>query len=251
MARILFEDGDLAVATATFAPGAAQAPHRDRHSRVTFVLAGALAEETGTGAARLRPGALLFKSRRVTHEDRMSPDGATLLSLVVADDGAFDRALGAACWRPVRNAEGLRAALAVIEAARARKAAGLAAAAAELLASAPTDRTAARTPPPWLQRLKADLEEAGFCAVDIAARAREAGCHPVHASRLFRGAYGRSATDHAQLHAVRRAQERLAGPAPLSEVALGAGFYDQSHMNRVFRRVAGVSPAAYRRLTAG
>ncbi|MGH7559893.1 MAG: helix-turn-helix domain-containing protein [Gemmatimonadales bacterium] len=33
---------------------------------------------------------------------------------------------------------------------------------------------------------------------------------------------------------------------PLSEIALRAGFYDQSHFTNVFHRTLGVTPAAYR-----
>jgi AraC-like DNA-binding protein len=32
----------------------------------------------------------------------------------------------------------------------------------------------------------------------------------------------------------------------LSEIALRAGFYDQSHFTNVFRRTLGVTPSAYR-----
>jgi AraC family transcriptional regulator len=51
---------------------------------------------------------------------------------------------------------------------------------------------------------------------------------------------------------VRRAFAQLCQiDRPLSEVALGAGFYDQSHMTRVFRRVTGRTPGACRALLAG
>jgi len=36
-------------------------------------------------------------------------------------------------------------------------------------------------------------------------------------------------------------------PESLSQIAVTAGFYDQSHLCRVFRRVLGVTPAAWRR----
>jgi AraC-like DNA-binding protein len=50
---------------------------------------------------------------------------------------------------------------------------------------------------------------------------------------------------------VRRAIGPLARPEiPLREVALEAGFYDQSHMTRVFRRITGRTPGAHRALMA-
>jgi len=246
MRRNLFEDGGLTVAVARYAAKEVQAPHVDVHCRVSFVLGGALAEETATGAAVLEAGALLFKSNDVVHEDRISPEGADVLSVIFADDGFF--ATGTV-WRPARSATGLRAMAALMRAALAGEGGAVKAATADLMADAAGPVGAGRTPPAWLARLKHDLEEAGFEAVDVGERARDAGCHPVHASRLFRAVFGCSISDHARLHAVRRAQARLAGREPLSTVALAAGFYDQSHMNRVFRRVAGTTPAAWRRLS--
>lgn len=47
---------------------------------------------------------------------------------------------------------------------------------------------------------------------------------------------------------VRKAREWLSdGDRPLAEIALAAGFSDQSHFTRVFARIAGVSPGAWRR----
>jgi AraC-like DNA-binding protein len=47
---------------------------------------------------------------------------------------------------------------------------------------------------------------------------------------------------------VRRACDRLrARDATLADVALETGFVDQSHFTRVFKRVMGTTPAAYRR----
>jgi AraC family transcriptional regulator len=87
--------------------------------------------------------------------------------------------------------------------------------------------------------------------VNVAARARAAGAHPAHASRLFRQCYGQSISEYAQGQSVRRALGRLAGAeTTLSEVALSAGFYDQSHMSRVFRRVLGRTPGVQRALIA-
>ncbi|MEM9234393.1 MAG: helix-turn-helix domain-containing protein, partial [Pseudomonadota bacterium] len=81
-----------------------------------------------------------------------------------------------------------------------------------------------------------------------AAAARAAGVHPVHASRLFARHYGQSVTSFAQHQAVRRAMNLLTDRArSLSMVAMETGFYDQSHMSRVFRRVLGRTPLAVRR----
>jgi methylphosphotriester-DNA--protein-cysteine methyltransferase len=98
--------------------------------------------------------------------------------------------------------------------------------------------------------LREELEEFSLSRIDVAARAKKAGAHPAHASRLFRRCYGASITEHAQAQSVRRAIASLASGATLSDTALAAGFYDQSHMNRVFQRVTGRTPGAHRAMLA-
>ncbi|MBX7248127.1 MAG: helix-turn-helix transcriptional regulator [Caulobacteraceae bacterium] len=244
MRRTLFDDGDLEVAAARYAPASAQAAHVDERSRITALMAGSLVEDTAGGAALLEPGALLYKSNDVSHEDRVSPDGAATVSLVFAREDGFTP--GPGTWRARRTPGGLRAFAALMDAALAKRPNGVHAAAADLLAAV-DEGAGRRKPPRWLARLKDDLECAGLSSVDVAGAARSAGCHPAHASRLFRAAYGLSITDHGQVHAMRRAHERLARGDSLSDVAQGAGFYDQSHMNRVFVRISGATPAAWRR----
>jgi AraC-like DNA-binding protein len=65
--------------------------------------------------------------------------------------------------------------------------------------------------------------------------------------RGFRKARG--TTPHAYLVMVRvnRAQALLARGATPAEAAAAAGFSDQAHMGAWFRRLVGVTPAAYRR----
>jgi AraC-like DNA-binding protein len=66
--------------------------------------------------------------------------------------------------------------------------------------------------------------------------------------RVFLTTVGVSAKRFARITRFRRASELLARSlAPLASIALQAGYADQSHMNHDFRRLAGMSPAAYAR----
>jgi len=48
---------------------------------------------------------------------------------------------------------------------------------------------------------------------------------------------------------VRAACEQMLAPQrSLAEISLATGFADQSHFTRVFRRVTGMSPGAFRKL---
>jgi AraC-like DNA-binding protein len=75
--------------------------------------------------------------------------------------------------------------------------------------------------------------------------AREAGIGPYHLCRVFRRETGLS--PHAyQLHIrVRLAKTLLMKGIPISHVAAEAGFADQAHLTRHFKRMFGVTPGRY------
>jgi AraC-like DNA-binding protein len=70
--------------------------------------------------------------------------------------------------------------------------------------------------------------------------------HPTHLVRAFSGAYGIPPHQYLMSRRVERARRLLLeGRAP-GEVAVETGFYDQSHLNRHFKRLVGVAPGRYR-----
>lgn len=78
--------------------------------------------------------------------------------------------------------------------------------------------------------------------------ARMAGLSTGHFSRAFKQTFG--VPTHAYL--IRRRVERaqsvmLSTQLPLSEVALACGLSDQAHFTRMFRRIVGETPNAWRR----
>jgi AraC-like DNA-binding protein len=78
--------------------------------------------------------------------------------------------------------------------------------------------------------------------------ARECGLSAGHFSRAFRRTMGLAPHQWLVRYRVARAKELMLTPMPLSEVALACGFADQSHLTRVFTRLVGISPSAWRRL---
>ena len=66
--------------------------------------------------------------------------------------------------------------------------------------------------------------------------------------RAFRKTMGLAPHQWLMVRRVERARELIQeGEQPLSEIALDAGFSDQSHFTRVFSQQMGVSPGAWRR----
>ena len=109
-------------------------------------------------------------------------------------------------------------------------------------------RVEARRPavPLWLQTALAFIQAHFAEQLSLTTVADHVGVHPVHLARTFRAAYQTSLAAHVRQLRIEFARQQLAGPAPLSEIAIAAGFYDQSHFSRCFKQHTGLTPAAYR-----
>jgi AraC family transcriptional regulator len=104
-----------------------------------------------------------------------------------------------------------------------------------------------RQRPAWLSRAIDLLQSEFRQSLRISQVAAEVGTHPTHLSRVFRDRMGLPIGDYVHRLRVRHAGEELCRPgARLADVAVSAGFADQSHLTRVFKRVTGVTPAAFR-----
>ncbi|NBM18407.1 AraC family transcriptional regulator [Streptomyces sp. GC420] len=69
--------------------------------------------------------------------------------------------------------------------------------------------------------------------------------HPAHLVRVFSREFGMPPHQYLTTRRVDLARRLLLDGKPPPEVATAAGFYDQSHLNRHFKRVVGVSPGRY------
>jgi AraC family transcriptional regulator len=118
----------------------------------------------------------------------------------------------------------------------------------EMLALASRARSAReRQAPAWLGRAVELLHEEFRDHLTVNRLAAEAGVHPVHLSKVFRQFYGETVGDYAHRLRIELACRLLRDPAArLAEVALAAGFADQSHFTRVLKRLTGMTPHALR-----
>jgi AraC-like DNA-binding protein len=99
-----------------------------------------------------------------------------------------------------------------------------------------------------IQDSAGDASGGELTADDLAAAA---GCSRYAAYRAFRQAYGLSPSDYQRQLRVRTARRLLSAGAAPAEVAADAGFADQAHLTRWFRRYYGVTPGAYRAAAGG
>ena len=120
-----------------------------------------------------------------------------------------------------------------------------------IAASRRDKRKTERNPPAWLGRLKEFLRENFSEPPGLNELAKAVDVHPTHLARVFRQYERCTVGDYIREVRVDYAHRRLlTSNEPLIEIALAAGFADQTHFTRSFKRVTGMTPAEYRRLFA-
>lgn len=256
--------GGIRLRTFRYAPGAVQPPHEHATPSVSLIFRGRLVERVGLREVEAAPLSVAVKPAGVRHANRFGPEGASALQVTFepcAIDGGNDP------WRPedwrwIHGGPPARPFLALLASLGRTGAAApggneLEAMVVDVCATlAPGDasppplgsREGAR-PPRWLARAHDRLAEESGETLRVRDLAREAGVHPVSLARAYRRHYGMSITAAMRRRRVQLAAVRLgAGEEPLCEVALGAGFADQSHLCRCFKGSTGLTPLRYRRL---
>ena len=121
----------------------------------------------------------------------------------------------------------------------------------ELLAECSRGKTTRKEKgfPEWLPRAKALIHDSFADTFSLAEVARLAEVHPAHLSRVFRQTMGCTIGEYVRRLRLEYACGQIFNTdTRLCDIALDAGFADQSHFNRAFRAQMGVTPYAYRRL---
>ena len=239
----------------------AQPPHRrlpwhdHHHASICFVVSGSYAERIRGEARECPPQAVVFKPAAERHADEFGRDGGTCLLIEIAPSrlatiepfsdittrpGLFRTArlagLGQRIYREFTGGDGLSP-LAVE---------GLI---LELLveASRAAGPEATHSQPKWLARARDLIHENVGQPLTLSSIAGEVGVHPAHLARSFRAHYHRPIGDYIRrLRIERAARELTDSSASIAEIGFRAGFFDQSHFSRVFRRHTAMSPAAFR-----
>lgn len=118
--------------------------------------------------------------------------------------------------------------------------------ACEMIGWCARDLRGGRSVPPRVLQARDLLHDRFRERLSVASIARTVAIHPVHLSRQFKQAFGQTIGEYVRRLRVEHVCRRLATEEDLATLALEAGFSDQSHLTRIFKRVIGTTPARYR-----
>jgi len=229
-----------------------QAPFEPELPYLAVVLEGALVKSFPRRALELGRSNAVAIPVGATHGARFGSDGARIL--IVRPRSASDPV--AVCFDRVAELRGreltwlawrLAGELRASDAAAPLAAEGFA---LELLAATTREARIERSPgrpPAWLRSAEELLRARLADRIGLGELAEVVGVHPTYLARAFRAHYGLSVGEYGRrLRLAWAAAELARGEKPLAEIATSAGFADQSHFTRVFRRHIGTTPARYR-----
>ena len=108
-------------------------------------------------------------------------------------------------------------------------------------------RKAEAQPPRWLAQAQEFLHSHFSEPVSLSDVAKTVDIHSVHLARAFRQHYRCSIGEYVRkLRIDFASQEIMATDDAFTKIAMSAGFYDQSHFTRTFKRQTGLTPTEYR-----
>jgi AraC family transcriptional regulator len=247
----LHTSGGLRVSVTNYAGDSALPWHEHDDAYLCLVAAGSYTQHSSGRDTDCRHGLLLVHPRGHRHANRFAGNGARCLSMFLSTELAADagvrRLLGDHRVLQLLAAERLLRRL-EHEMAASDDAAALAlhAAVLELVAQAcRLDHPPGLTG--WLKRVLERLHDDPLATPSLQELATLAGVHPAHLARCFQQAHGVSVGEYQRGLRINLARKALAESArPIAIVAAEAGFADQSHFARVFKRMTGQTPRDFR-----
>jgi AraC family transcriptional regulator len=239
-----------------YAPDQDRPAHSHQNTSINLVLQGALTESCEGRSLTITAGTVFFIPAGQGHANCILGAGARCFEMRL-DPRWLQRlegcssALDAPAYFPGGPLSGL--ALRLCHEARQTDAASalvMEGLALELLGEIARRRAPApgRRPPRWLQQARELLRERFADNLTLEEIAGAVGVHPVHLASVFREQYGCTVGDTVRRLRVEYACRAVAhSRTSLAEIALDAGFANQSHFTRVFKRLTSITPAGYRR----
>jgi AraC family transcriptional regulator len=240
-----------------YAPGTLP-DHTHSHARLVFVLSGEFAERSDGCQRVCCGGDVLLRRPGERHSESFGPQAVVAISVSLEPCWCqqwqhHQISLSRSLSLQSGSAAGLAARLdAEFEGEDTASGLAIEAILLETIVEVTRDlqRATEHTMPPWIERAVEFIHSEHRRSLTLAEIGRAAGVHPVHLARMFRKAHGCSVGEYVRRLRITTARVALVNSsAPLADIAAMAGFADQSHLCRTFRRLVGVTPGRYRLLT--
>jgi AraC family transcriptional regulator len=104
--------------------------------------------------------------------------------------------------------------------------------------------------PRWLRQVRDLLNDQYAADLSLESIASSVNVHPTHLCRAFRQHYRCTPGDFVRQLRIERARQYLAeSDTPLAEIALRVGYSDQSHFATAFKRLTGITPSRFRKMS--
>jgi AraC family transcriptional regulator len=233
--------GDSELSEVVFAPGYRLSWHFHPRSCLAVVIEGAVRKRFPRIEEDAVDGMVVEMPAEERHEDLFGRDGARLV--VLESESAPGTLRCFRDWRATVLAHSVSRELARPDTYTPLALEGLA---LELRAVAARQRETGRREP-RLDAVREMLAEDLSSPPRLSQIAREVGLHPSHLARVFRARYGESIGEQGRRLRLEWAAQRLASSDEgLASIAARAGFADQSHLTREFKRRYGVTPGRFR-----
>jgi AraC family transcriptional regulator len=247
------EVGGLLLNETWHVPRARIPPHAHQDAYLCLVRQGNYTETYGNNTRSCRPMTLAFHPAEEVHSEQVRDRGVRSFNVELSADWAQRYNECAPALRNPAHAQGgtlaflgmhLYREFRLMDAVSPLAIEGLV---LEILAEL-ARLTAPAQLPRWLLRARDLVHDRFQENLGLGEIAAAVGVHPVYLASMFRRHFQQTVGDYQRQRRVEFACKRLAaGRMPLAEVALAAGFVDQSHFARVFKRYLGMTPGTYRK----
>jgi len=235
-----------------------QPRHTHQRASFSFVLTGSYVENYGRQSQTRQPSTIVFHPPQESHAVYYESEAVRILSVhidferlayirehsIVLDSSISRRTemiswLGHRIYREFDRMDALSAL--AIE--------GLI---LEILVNASRDESSSREQksPRWLEQAKEFLHAHFSESLVMEDVANAIGVHRVHLARVFRKKFGCTIGEYVRRLRVEFACRQISTTeAPLCQIALAAGFSDQSHLNKTFKDIFNLTPSEYRKIS--
>ena len=231
-------------------------PHHDHEcANINFTMRGSFREIIGSRPHECGPSSLLVKPAGKAHANVYGSTGAHSLIIEVTprklemirpfsklferSDHIQNRVLAGLATRIYQEMQ-------MVDSASPLMIEGLI---LELLAQATQDnlKSCAMPPPQWLAKARELIHEQFAETLSLSSIAAAVGINSAHLARMFRQYYRCTVGEYVRRRRIDYAiREVFYSDKPLSQIAIDAGFYDQSQLTRTFKLHVRMTPAQFR-----